>query len=75
MAGSLVPMMYWAVRTTLCSAFTVRCRAVAIPGGVATGQDALDGAAVERFEDLVTHAKSFLSMTFLVMNDCVCDST
>ena len=30
----------------------VRCRAVAIPGGDATGQDALDGAAVELFEDL-----------------------
>jgi hypothetical protein len=37
----------------------VRCLAVAIPGGDATGQDALDGAAVELFEDLGTHAKSF----------------
>ena len=27
----------------------------------ATGQDALDGAAVEPFEDLRTHAKSFQS--------------
>ena len=26
---------------------TVRCLAVTIPGGDATGQDALDGAAVE----------------------------
>jgi hypothetical protein len=32
---------------------------VTIPGGDATGQDALDGAAVELFEDLGTHAKSF----------------
>ena len=40
---------------------TVRCRAVAIPGGDATGQDAIDGAAVELFEDLGTHAKSFQS--------------
>ena len=39
----------------------VRCRAVAIPGGDAAGQDALDGAAVEPFEDLGTHAKSFQS--------------
>ena len=54
MAGSLAPVMYWALR------LTVRCRAVAIPGGEATGQDALDGAAVEPFEDLGTHAKSFL---------------
>jgi hypothetical protein len=29
-----------------------RCCAVAIPGGESTGQDALDGAAVELFEDL-----------------------
>ena len=40
---------------------TVRCRAVAIPRNDATGQDALDGAAVELFEDLGTHAKSFRS--------------
>ena len=39
----------------------VRYRAVALPGGDATGQDALIGAAVELFEDLGTHAKSFLS--------------
>ena len=49
-------MMYWAVRTTLC-----RCRAVAIPGGDATSQDALDGAAVEPFEDLGANAKYFQS--------------
>ena len=39
----------------------VICRAVAIPGGDATNQDALDGAAVELFEDLGTHAKYFQS--------------
>ena len=39
----------------------VRCQAVSIPGGDATGQDALDGAAVEPFEDLGTRAKSFQS--------------
>ena len=38
MAGSLAPVMYWAVRTTLCSALR---------------------SAVEPFEDLRTHAKSF----------------
>ena len=32
-----------------------------LPGGDATSQDALDGAAVELFEDLGTHAKSFQS--------------
>ena len=57
MTGSLAPMMYWAVRTTLCSAL----RSVAIPGSDATSQDALDAAAVEPFEDLRTHAKSFQS--------------
>ena len=49
--------MYWAVRTTLCSAL----RSDAIPGGDASGQDDLDGAAVELFEDLGTHTKSFQS--------------
>ena len=39
----------------------VRCQAVAIPGGDATGQDALDSAAVELLEDLGTHAISFQS--------------
>ena len=39
----------------------VRCRVVAIPGGDATGQDALDGAAVEPFEDLGTYAEYFQS--------------
>ena len=58
MAGSLVPVMYWDVRTTLCS---VGGRAVAIPGSDATSQDALDGAAVEPFADLRTHDKSFQS--------------
>ena len=56
MAGSLAQVMYRAVRTTLCSAFAVRGGAVAIPDS-----DALDGAAVELFEDLRTHAKSFQS--------------
>ena len=52
MEGSLAPVMYWAVRTTLCSAFlAVGGRAVAIPGSDATS---LDGAAVELFEDLRT---------------------
>ena len=39
----------------------VRCQAVAIPGGDATVQDALAGAAAEPFEDLWTIAKSFQS--------------
>ena len=39
----------------------VGCRAVTIPGGDATGQDALDGAAVELFDNLWTHANSFQS--------------
>jgi hypothetical protein len=43
MTGSLAPVIY----------------TVAIPGSDATSQDTLDGAAVELFEDLETHAKSF----------------
>jgi hypothetical protein len=34
---------------------------VVIPGGDTTVQDALDGAVVEHFKDLGTHAKSFQS--------------
>jgi hypothetical protein len=59
MAGSLAPVMYWTVRTTLCSALRSRGRAIAVPGSDATSQGALDVAAVEPFEDLRTHAKSF----------------
>jgi hypothetical protein len=54
MSVSLAPVMYWAICTTICSAL----RSDAIPGGDATGQEALDGAVVELFEDLGTHAKS-----------------
>ena len=66
MAGSLAPVMYWDVRTTLYSALQsddeqLPYQAVMLPGSDATRQDALDGAAVEPFEDLRTHAKSFQS--------------
>jgi hypothetical protein len=61
MAGSLAPVMSWTIRSTLCSALWSNARAAAIPGGDATGQDALDGAAVELFEYLETHAKPFQS--------------
>ena len=61
MAGSLAPVMYWAVCTTLCSALQSNAKAVAVPGSDATSQDALDVAAVEPFEDLRTHANLFSS--------------
>ena len=67
MAGSLAPVMYWAVRTTPCSALR---SAVATPGSDATDQDAIDGAAVERFEDLGTHAKSFQSPKGKKVSSC-----
>jgi hypothetical protein len=47
MAGSLAPAMYWEVPTTLCSALRSEAEQL----------DALDGVAVEPFEDLSTHAK------------------
>jgi hypothetical protein len=56
MAGSLASVMDWAFRTTLCSA--LRSEAEQLPY---QGSDALDGATVEPFEDLRTHAKSFQS--------------
>ena len=49
------PVMYWPYALPS----VVLCRAVAIPSGDATHQDALIGAAVELFEDLRAHAKSF----------------
>ena len=61
MAESLAPVMYWALRTTLCSVLAVGDREVAISGSDATHQDALNGAAVKPFEDLRTHAKYFQS--------------
>ena len=63
MAGSLAPVMFWAVRTTLCRA--LRSEAEQLPYQAVMQpdylQDTLDGAAVEPFEDLRTHAKSFQS--------------
>ena len=69
MAGSLAPVMYWAVSPTLCSALRSKAGAVAIT----VSQDALDGAAIEPFEDLRTHAKSFQSPEVLScpLHDCL----
>jgi hypothetical protein len=39
----------------------VRCRAVFIPSGDETSQDALNGVDMEFVENLKTHAKSFQS--------------
>ena len=61
MAGSLAKVMYRAIHTTLCSALQSNAEQLPYPVGDATGQDALDGPAVEPFEDLGTHAKSFKS--------------
>uniref|UniRef100_A0A8C7NQ73 SWI/SNF related BAF chromatin remodeling complex subunit ATPase 2 n=1 Tax=Oncorhynchus mykiss TaxID=8022 RepID=A0A8C7NQ73_ONCMY len=61
MAGSLAPVMYWAVRTTLYSALRSDAEQLPCQGDV-TGQDALNCAAVEPFENLGTHAKSFQSL-------------
>ena len=54
MAGSLAPVMYWAVRTTLCSALRSEAKQLQYQ---AVMNHALDGAAVEAFEDLRTHVK------------------
>ena len=76
MAGSLAPVMYWAVGTTLCRALMVGYRAVAIPGGDANGQDALDGAAIELFEDIGTDVIYFPSpegekVLSCLLHDCL----
>jgi hypothetical protein len=62
MAGNLAPVMF-----TLPS----------VPGSDATSQDSLEGAAVEPFEDLRTHAKSFQSpegelVLSCSLHDCLC---
>jgi hypothetical protein len=59
MAGTSAPVMYWAVRTTLCSPNAIEGGAIAIPGSDAVSQNALNGAAAELFKDLRSHAKSF----------------
>ena len=51
-------MMYWAIRSTLCSALWSDAKQLLYQDDAAS-QDALNGAAVERFEDLRAHAKSF----------------
>ena len=58
MAGSLAPVMYWAVHTTLCSALLSKAEQLLYQ---AVMQPVTDGAAVEPFEDLRIHAKSFQS--------------
>ena len=59
MAGSLAPVMFWALRSTLSIALSLEAEQLPLHGSKATSQVALDGAAVEPFEDLRTHAKSF----------------
>ena len=52
MAGRFAPVMYWAVRTPLCSALWSEDRAVAVPGSDAIRQEELDVGAVAPIEDL-----------------------
>ena len=49
MAGSWAPVMYWAVRTTLCSTNAIEGGAIVIPSSDAVSQDALNGTAVDLF--------------------------
>ena len=49
MAGSLAPVMYWAVRTTLCSALRSEAEQLPYQAVIVTG--ALDVAAVEPIQD------------------------
>ena len=57
MAGSSAPVMYWAVRNTLCIA--LRCQEVAIPNSDVARQEALNGAAVEPFEGPCQFSQAF----------------
>ena len=57
MAGSLAPVMYWAVHTTICSALRSDAEQLPYQAVMQPGQDILGGATVELFEDLGTHAK------------------
>jgi hypothetical protein len=65
--------MYWAVRTTVCSAMRMR----ATPSSDAVNQDALRGTAVELFEDLRAHTKPFQptegeAALSCFLHNCVC---
>ena len=76
MAGSSAPVMYWAVRTTLCS--TLRSDLKQLPyQAVMQPVKMLSGAAVEHFEDLGTNAKYFqppegVEELSCSLHDCVC---
>jgi hypothetical protein len=61
MEGNLAPVMYWAVRTILCSALRSEAQQLPYRAVMQPVRIALDCAAVEPFEDLRTHAKSFQS--------------
>ena len=58
MAGSSVPVMYWAVHTTLCSA--MRFRVVLLPYQAVISQSRCSQwYSCITFEDLMAHAKPF----------------
>ena len=59
MAGSSGPMMYWGRTHYPLYRLAVRCQTVAISSCDTASQDALNGAAVELFEYLTAHSKSF----------------
>ena len=59
MAGSLAPVIYWAVRTTLCSALWSEDVQLPYQTVMQPVQGALDVAAVAPLNDLGTRAKSF----------------
>ena len=53
----LAPVMYWAVRTTLCRGLRFRAVQLLYQAVIQMVQDALDDAAAQLFEDLRAHVK------------------
>ena len=59
MAGSSAPVMYGAVRITLCSIMRSSAVLLTKPSNELASRDALNCTAVDIFEDLRAHAKPF----------------
>ena len=60
-------VMYWAVHTTLCSALQLNAKQLPYQAVMQPVKMLSNGAAVELFEDLRAHGKSFHFLRSLVM--------
>ena len=76
MAGSSTPVMYWAVRTTLCSILRSDAEQLPYQVGMQPVEMLSMVAALEHFDHLTAHAKSFYppdgeEALSCLLHDCV----